>query len=171
MEEIWKDVKNFEGLYQISNLGNVKSLKKMHGVLLKEERILKPSLSKHGYRKVNLCKCSKFTYIVVSRLVAINFIDNPYNKPQVNHIDGIKTNDNVNNLEWCTASENLIHAYKTGLKNSHGENHSGHKLINEQILLIRNTNNISNREIARLYNISPASVTNIKKHKSWNHLQ
>ena len=105
--EVWKKINGFED-YEISNLGRVKSLKK-------GELILKNVLNK-GYFNVWLCKNNSSKKMLVSRLVALNFIDNNYNYLCVNHINGIKTDNRVENLEWCTHSENTLHAFKTGLK-------------------------------------------------------
>lgn len=104
MKEIWKDVKGFEGLYQVSNIGNVR--RKKH-LLFKTLR---------NYYGVKLCKNNIKCFKYIHRLVAEAFIPNPDNKPQVNHIDGNKLNNNVNNLEWVTISENGKHAYKIGLE-------------------------------------------------------
>ena len=111
MEEIWKPIKNFEELYEVSNLGRVKSLAKRG----KPERIMKQAISHKGYPTLSLCKNAKSTRRAVHRLVAQAFIDNPDNLPQVNHIDGNKQNNNVENLEWCDNSYNQIHANKMGL--------------------------------------------------------
>ena len=113
MKEIWKDIPGFENLYQVSNLGRVKSLPKpTNNQFSMKEIILKPVKFSNGYLNVNL----KGKFIGVHRLVALTFLENKNNLPIVNHKDGNKTNNNINNLEWCTASENLSHAYKTGLK-------------------------------------------------------
>lgn len=101
MEEIWKDVAGWEGLYQVSTYGRVKSLK--YG----KERILKHSKNSSGYLTVGLSIESKTFSKVVHRLVAIAFVPNPDNKCDVNHIDEDKTNNNVNNLNWMTRSENV----------------------------------------------------------------
>lgn len=100
MDEIWRDIDGYEGLYQISNKGNVKSLK--YG----KERILKPRQNRYGYLTVILCKNRIQQERKVHRLVAQEFIQNPDNKPQVNHKDECKTNNTVENLEWATAKEN-----------------------------------------------------------------
>lgn len=110
MEEIWKKIEKYED-YEVSNLGRIKSLKRNNNKILKQ----KPN--KFGYLIVGLFNnANKNKKMLVHRLVAEAFIPNPLSKPQVNHIDGNKQNNNVNNLEWCTNSENQIHAYKTGLK-------------------------------------------------------
>ena len=102
--EIWKDIEGFEGYYMVSNLGNVKSLNYRH---TGKEKILKPSDNGHGYLKVGLFKDGKRKDCRINRLVAIAFIPNPYNLPEVNHIDHCRINNNVENLEWCTSQYNV----------------------------------------------------------------
>lgn len=113
--EIWRDIPGYEGLYQISNYGRVKSLPKIRGRALVGERILKWHIL-NEYPYVILCSNGKVKNIAIHRLVATAFIENPDNKPIINHIDGNKLNWDISNLEWSTYSENTIHAYKTGLK-------------------------------------------------------
>ncbi len=113
MEEIWKDVNGFEGLYQVSNLGNVKSLHYFGG---DKEHIMHPALSKSGYLLVTLTKNKKHAATSVHVIVAKAFVDNKCGKTQVNHIDGNKRNNNAENLEWVTAKENHDHAVAIGLK-------------------------------------------------------
>lgn len=109
--EVWKDIKGYEGLYRVSNYGRVKSLKRNTAC----ERILKPRLDKGGYLYINLSKNGICKSKKVHRLVGDCFILNLKHKPQINHIDGNKTNNYVNNLEWSTAAENARHAVDTGL--------------------------------------------------------
>jgi hypothetical protein len=107
--EQWKAVAECNGEYQVSNLGRVKSLK--HG----KERILKPRRTSTGYLQTELFIKGNRKIWALHRLVALAFIDNPENKPQVNHIDGNKLNNHIDNLEWATAKENMQHAWDTGL--------------------------------------------------------
>ena len=112
MQEIWKDIEGYEGLYQVSNLGRIKSLQKG----IKKEKIRKQFYKKDsGYLLITLSKENKLHTYSVHRLVAKAFIPNPNNKEQVNHKNGIKDDNRVENLEWNTSSENIQHAYKTGL--------------------------------------------------------
>jgi len=110
MKEIWKDIKGYEGYYQVSNTGKVKSF---HG---KNERILSHRINRSGYCQVALSLQNNLKYFVIHRLVALTFIPNPNNKKEVNHKDGNKTNNNIYNLEWATRSENLLHSYDIGLR-------------------------------------------------------
>lgn len=119
MKEIWKDVKEYEGLYQISNLGNVKSLDRYIINKNRDKQYFPGKYLSQGigdnYLKVTLSKNNKQRTFRIHILVARAFIPNPENKPEVNHIDGNKKNNKVNNLEWNTRSENELHAYKNGL--------------------------------------------------------
>ena len=112
------------GLYEVSNLGEVRSLI--------SNRILKTGKSFGGYVHVSLYKNKKGKTKKMHRLVSEVFIPNPENKPQINHIDGNKENNKVNNLEWCTASENQIHAFKLGIsKKPKGKDSTSSVKINQ----------------------------------------
>lgn len=118
--ELWKDIKGFEGRYAVSTYGRIKSLPRSvdnhTGKIEIKERILKQRPDFKGYMRIDLKDNNgKRCYLGVHRIVAMTFIDNPLNKPQVNHIDGNKANNRVENLEWNTNSENQKHAYKMGL--------------------------------------------------------
>lgn len=131
MKEIWKDIFGYEGFYQISNLGNVRSLGRTvknkasktrdeYYVSIKS-KYPKQHKSIDGYLRVDLCKDRGHKNFLVHRLVALHFIPNPGMLDQVNHIDGDKTNNCVENLEWCTQVENAVHAVETGLFKPHNE--------------------------------------------------
>ncbi len=124
MKEIWKDIKGYEGLYQVSNLGRVKSLDKIvksanqYGAIFtrkKKGKILKPFSTMSGYLQVTLYDEERKNFLI-HRLVAKNFIANTKKLPEVNHIDGNKNNNMFTNLEWVTKLENQQHAIKTGLR-------------------------------------------------------
>jgi hypothetical protein len=106
-EEIWKPIKGYEEYYEISNKGRVRNIK--------TGQFKKASVGKVGYPVVDICKNGKRKHKYLHRLLAEHFIPNSENKPQVNHIDGNKTNYQLNNLEWVTSKENIQHAFKTGL--------------------------------------------------------
>ena len=114
MSEVWKDISGYEGKYQVSNTGKVRSLDYNHTGKVRE---LKLKIDKYGYACIKLFKNGCRKYITVHRLVAAAFIKNTSNSPQVNHKDGNKLNNCVQNLEWCSNKENIQHGRKMGLFN------------------------------------------------------
>lgn len=113
--EMWKDIIGYEGLYQISNLGRIKSLERKvrhnyGGLRIVPEKILKPSPDGDGYLYISLSKEGKKKNPKIHKLVAYHFLENPDNLPQVNHLDEDKNNNRLSNLEWCTCLHNLTHS-------------------------------------------------------------
>jgi hypothetical protein len=163
--ENWKDIDGYEGLYKISSLGNVKSTHK------KIEIILKPKKDKYGYLTFTLAKNSAKRSQTIHRSVAIAFIDNPENKPQVNHINGIKHDNSFLNLEWVTQSENQIHAIDNNLQPV-GEKHYKSVLKERDIINIRNLQGLKTlTEIAYDFNVGKATVRDILRGKTWKHVK
>lgn len=168
MREIWKDIPEYEGLYQINNFGKIKSFHNKHRI---KGKILMPYLNKNNRFYILLTKNKLHKMHVIHRLVAQAFIPNPKNKPEVNHIDGNPKNNNVKNLEWNTNSENKKHAYKLRLMNREGERHHLHKLTNKDILKIRflfNVKKMKQYEIAKLFNTDRSNISLIVNNKTWS---
>jgi len=181
MQEIWKDIKDFENMYQVSNLGRVKSLPRI--IMRKDGKkqtikgqFLKGSKDTKGYIQVELKKDGKRNIKVIHRLVALAFIPNVENKEQVNHIDGNKENNCTSNLEWCTCQENIQHAWKNELNvASYGENHPNHKLTEEQARYIKNNyiprdKKFGARALAKKFNVSTGPIQNIIHKKGWKNI-
>ena len=179
MTEEWKSIAEYNGLYEVSNIGNVRRIyypTKKH----KEKRykIVTPYKTKEGYYRLSLSKNGIVTKHFVHRLVAIAFIENANNVPVVNHIDGNKTNNSVENLEWCTQAENNRHAYNTGLNKYHpehlphksGENSPSHILTQKDVIEIRSLlkeGKLNQHEIGRMYGVSNFTICDIKRGRSW----
>lgn len=160
--EIFKEIQGFP-MYRVSNFGNIRN---KHG------RLLRPQLNHNKYPRIGLyIDKNTFRHLFVHRLVAEHFIPNPNNLPQVNHMDGIKTNNAVENLEWVTLSENMIHAYENGLSDQ-GETHYRSALTNDQAKQIYDLAWSGHRpkDIAQKFGILATSVCNIKYKRSWKHI-
>lgn len=164
MQEIWKDIAGYEGLYQVSNYGKVKSLNYNH---TKTEKVLCKKQHKSNYVTVMLCKNGENKNKSIHILVASAFIPNPNSYPCVNHIDGNKKNNNVDNLEWCTHKQNIEHAIKTGLANHYGMlGRTGAKnKLSKKIVQYDLQGNVVNRwdcisDAARFYGVRPGNINN-----------
>jgi len=164
--EIWKDVKGFEGHYQISSFGRVKSLKRGR------ELIMTNVESNLGYLRVKLLKDGKEYPFPVHRLVGLNFLDIVNDKNEINHIDGNKKNNHLLNLEWCNRSENMRHADRTGLRVMlKGQRNHKSKLTDDQIRIIRNERNgIYQKDIAKEFNMTQQTISKIINGKLWSHV-
>ena len=167
IKEIWKDIEGYEGLYQISNKGKVYSLRL--------EKFLKFSKNKKGYLQVQFTVNCKFKTFKIHRLVALAFIPNPFNLPEVNHKDGDKLNNNDWNLEWNTSQQNILHAIRTGLRvAAKGEKQHSAKLIEKEVLEIRElykTGKYSQKEIGNKYNVHKGTIQAIIANVHWKHIK
>lgn len=172
-KEIWKPVKGYEGRYEVSNLGNVRSLpwiqKHSSGgkSFLRKGRNIKirVGVAFNGYSNVMLDNNSLYHH----RVVAIAFIPNPENKPFINHKNGIKTDNRIENLEWVTRSENAKHSFKIGLQSNKGENHPQHKLTWDLVESIRKrySTGESSWKIYKSMNVSYTTIKDVIKKSIW----
>ena len=167
--EIWRDIEGFEGHYQISNYGRVKSFK--NGEVI----IRKPHVDKDGYLQICFCDKSNHKWFKVHRLVAIAFIPNPENKETINHIDGCKMNNFVENLEWATRTENNQHAVRIGLMKSGVDNYRA-KLTREQVIWCRKMYIPRDKEfgssaLAKIFSIARRSMHDIVTGKTYKNVE
>lgn len=166
--EIWKDIKDYKGLYQINNFSRVKSLPRN----TTNGGILKTAKNSSGYLMISLCKNGKKKHVYIHRIIAKTFIPNPKNKPCINHKNGIKTDNRLENLEWVTYQENAIHSYKNGLQKIQRGSDRGRvaKLNEKKVKEIRRLyviKNYSQRQIALKYSLSQSNISHIINYKTW----
>jgi predicted XRE-type DNA-binding protein len=171
-QEIFKPIKGYEGYYEVSNLGRVKSLAKVWSVGRKKDTILSLGNRKNGYNFVILCVDKIKKYASVHRLVAEHFCHKKEGCNVVNHLDSNTQNNNASNLEWTTYSGNAIHAFEKGRrKGMIGEKHPNRKISLEDVLKIKqmcSLSNFSQKQIANLFNIRQSQVSRIKTGTRWN---
>ena len=174
--EVWKPIVGYEGLYEISNLGVIKSLRrtvnkgKCHRTW--GEHFIKYGVDGCGYFRTNLAKDGVNKTFKVHRLVAEAFIPNPNNLPEVNHKDGNKQNNCVDNLEWCDRHHNMKHAVNIGLKKLHGEFNPGHKLTSEQVEFIKQSYIPRHPEfgavaLGKRFGVHRKTISRITTNKNW----
>lgn len=178
--EIWKSVENYEGILEVSNFGNVRTLTRIvktnvvnqSGYCCTVEKTIKGKLcslrQKKGYLQIAVRTPGKRHWLLVHRLVAKAFLSEIKDKPKINHKDGNKENNHVDNLEWCTDSENQVHALKMGLcKNE--EKHYKAKLTKEKVNEIRNSKDSSTVEALK-YGVHKSTIKSIRKYKTWKYV-
>lgn len=178
--EIWKGVNGFEDSYEISNKSRVRSIDRtiinsIGSVYNLKGRILNPMNPINRYPYVCITDNGVRTNKTIHRMVAEAFIPNPDNKPQVNHINGIKTDNRVENLEWCTPSENGLHAYKTNLSTPlYGSKSPSSVLKEKDILsikrLFRMNKDFHRGKVALKLGVNINTIVSIIKNRNWNHL-
>jgi len=177
-KEVWLPVKGYEGIYEISSKGRLKSLDRLvdnyGGKTLFKGGIRKQSLDSYGYVRYNMSKNSKTKGCFGHRLVAEHFIDNPEMKPQVNHINGIKTDNRVENLEWSTPFENIKHSIEMGLQNvNKGEDVHFSVLTENQVREIREKykpRKYTFKQLGLEYGVCYQTIQCIVRRKSWKHI-
>lgn len=157
--EIWKPINDYEGLYEISSLGCVRRL---HKTIPPRNLTLWPD--RNGYLRAALTRDCKTKRFLVHRLVALAFIPNPDGKPEVNHLNGDKSDNRAENLEWATRSENNRHAFATGLNcGRQGEDNHQSKLTNEQVCYARdNPDNLTQRQLAEMLGVGKLTIIDIQ---------
>lgn len=176
MGEIWKDVIGYEGLYQVSNKGNVKSVDKYvnnrYGYGKKrffKGKILSQHTDRLGYATVHFSVKGKGSTKKVHRLVCEAFCERQTGQNLVNHIDGNKLNNFAENLEWCTSKYNINHAVENGFFPV-GEMGRDNVLKEEEVLEIRSNHTNTYTELAEIYGVSKSTIADIKKFRSWKWL-
>lgn len=173
-KETWRNAYNSNGTYAISSIGRMKRLE--HSVLDKrgvvqlfKERLLKPCKTNHGYFSYTISVNGNVFRMLAHRFVAIAFIPNPDNKPHINHIDSNRQNNKVENLEWCTHSENMKHSFLSGNSSQLGDKNSCSKLTTKQVINIFFSTG-SSYNVAKKYPITAKTVRDIRGRKSWTHI-
>lgn len=178
-KEVWKPIPGYEGLYEVSNYGNVKSIPRVikrsdgKNYTIKVEKILKFQVDEDGYYRYELNNAGHVFKTFSHRLVALAFIPNPLNKPFVNHINGIKNDNRVENLEWCTDKENKKHAKENGLVPfQYGIRNPINKITEKQVKEIWKLKQIGMypAEISRVLSIPHSNVRNVYYGYTWSWL-
>ena len=162
---MWKEIINHPN-YEINELGQIRNKIKSN--------LLTPFKTTNGYLRVRISNKGVYQ---LHYLIALHFINNPNNYKEINHINGNKLDNSINNLEWSTRSLNMIHSYQNNLSkntfNNKGEKHYNAKLKKDDIIKIKKmlNNNIIQKEIAKLFNVSTQTINNIKNNKNWSNYQ
>lgn len=172
MNEIWKDVTDYEDYYQVSNMGRYRSkdryVDRKHNPYIKKGMVLNGTKNHAGYIMVQCGKKQERLH----RLVAKKFLDDVPDKNCINHKNGIKTDNRVENLEWCTRKENIKHAYENGLINNIGVNQKYAKMNDSSVRIVRMASMyVYQKDLASYYNVSTSTINSIINKKTWQHVK
>ena len=162
VSEIWRDIPGYEGLYQVSSEGLVRSVKR--------EKLLRLQLNNSGYLRTNLSKQGKCKYVFAHRLVALAFLGAPEKGIDVNHIDGNKLNNRLSNLEYVTRSQNMKHARSMGLHNNYADGHYNAVLTSEDALylqIVYSQTGLRGNDLAAHFGVSARTINDVLDGKTW----
>jgi len=176
MKEEWRDIEGLEGFYQVSSAGRVRSFNKAKGKDVKgKPRILYTKANNSGYLLVWTCLYGRKKALTIHRLVAKAFVSNPEGKEFVNHKNGVKTDNRVDNLEWCTRRENMAHAHAKGLAPRYGVKNSQAKLTPHAVKRMRLMREISPsmsyKNIGALFGVGEGAARDAILKIKWSHIQ
>ena len=166
---------NYESRYLINILGQIESIERVsmstgrQKIINIKKVVLKIQTHKQGYLYYRLWDGLKYKNYFIHRLLCVQFVPNPENKPYVNHKDGNKLNNNIENLEWCTSSENNSHARKMGLNKGYGEGNRHSKLKEKQVIEIRKSN-LTSMELSTIYGVTKRTIEDIIKGRTWKYM-
>lgn len=183
MAERWVDIKGYKGFYQVSDQGRIRSLTRVvtsmksnckytSGVMRTIQGRIRSLNRAHGYPSISLHNGEKRAFNV-HRIVAEHFVPNPDGLPQVNHKNGVKTDNRACNLEWCSPSQNTRHAFKSGLRvGPRGEKNGRAKLTEDNVRAIKVLleQGLSYQKIANKYDVSKGTIAHIAKGRKWTHI-
>ena len=176
-EEIWKPIPDYEKFYEASTFGNIRTIERIlvlpERQYLKKQKVLKGYYNTKGYLNVKLYDgLAKGKSITIHRVIALTFLENPNNYKEVNHIDYDKSNNSVENLEWCSRSHNVLHAYKGMKLSDYSGSARSTKLKEADVLKIRQSykENISKKELSKKYNVVLGTIDFIINRQTWKHI-
>lgn len=183
MTEVWRAISGFEGSHEVSNMGRVRTIEREwigvtptgHAARRKvKPRVVKQRISENGYMRAALCVDGKAHSVLTHRLVATAFVPAEYERAQVNHKNGDKTDNRVENLEWSNGSHNQLHAIETGLvRVRRGTERGMAKLTDDKVREIRRliAAGMVQRRIAEQFGVAPCKITMIKQGAAWSHVK
>lgn len=167
--EEWKPIAGYEGLYEVSNMGKVRSYQNFGNGLRKEPKVIKPSVNSYGYLCITLCKNRTHKNKSIHRIVAETFIKTDDMGLQIDHVNGIKTDNRVSNLEWVTPKENTLRSVMLGLK-PRGEKHGNSKLKQKEVETIRElykAGKHTQRQLGAIFGVCHSVIGDIVRNETW----